>query len=191
MNQLKSAWLGMSFGALGVTSATLDVRLAALEGSGDVKVVSTPRILTLNGNPATITQGSQIPYTSTGADGSPTTEFIDAALNLTVTPEINPNGSIILDIDLTNDSQGPNVASGSGTAPSIEKKTAKSKILVNDGSTTVIGGVFVDSEDESHTGVPILKDIPGLGHLFKSTNKKTTRRELLIFITPRIVPAIK
>ena len=144
----------------------------------------------MNGNPATITQGSQIPYTTTDDSGTPKTEFIDAALNLTVTPEINPNGSIILDVDLTNDSQGPNVASGAGVAPSIEKKTAKSKILVHDGSTTVIGGIFVDSEDDSHSGVPILMDIPVLGHLFKSTNTKKSRRELLIFITPRIVGEI-
>ncbi len=183
--------LGLSFGAIGTTTTTLDVRLSALEGSGDVKIVSTPRILTLNGSPATITQGRQIPYTSTGADGIASTSFVDATLNLTVTPEINPNGSIILDVDLKNDSQGPNVASGGGIAPSIEKKTAKSKILVHDGSTTVIGGIFIDSEDDSHTGVPILMDIPVLGHMFKSTNKKTSRRELLIFITPRIVGEIK
>ena len=183
--------LGLSFGEFGSTTATLDVRLSALEGSGDVKIVSTPRILTLNGNPATITQGSQIPYTTTDADGSPKTEFIDASLNLTVTPEINPNGSIILDVDLTNDSQGPNVASGGAIAPSIETKTAKSKILVHDGSTTVIGGIFVDSEDDSHSGVPILMDMPILGHLFKSTNKKASRSELLIFITPRIVGDIE
>lgn len=181
------AALGISFGALGIAGSSLDLRLSALEGNGDIKVVSTPRILTLNGNAATITQGRQIPYTTTGTDGTPTTEFKDATLNLTVTPEINPNGSIILDLNLTNDTQGPNVASGSGSAPAIEKKTAKTKLLVRDGDTTVIGGIFVDSEDTSNSGVPLVKDIPVLGHLFKSTNKKTSRRELLIFITPRII----
>jgi type IV pilus assembly protein PilQ len=100
---------------------------------------------------------------------------------------INPDNSIILDISATNSSIGSTVSTGGGSAPSIDTKEAKTKVLVRDGDTTVIGGVFVEQELYSEAGVPLLMRIPILGHLFKSTNVSNTRSELLIFITPRIV----
>lgn len=164
----------------------LEMRLSALESSGEGRVISTPRITTLNGESATIAQGTKIPFTSISDQGVDVV-FENAELKLTVTPEINPDGSIILDIDVSNSAVGAVVPTASGDAVSIDEKKATSKVLVRDGQTTVIGGIFVENERESDIGVPFLKDIPVLGHLFKSTTKIRDRRELLIFITPRIV----
>jgi type IV pilus assembly protein PilQ len=167
-------------------SINLDLRLSALENNGEGRIVSTPRITTLNGESAEISQGTQIPF-STTSDAGANTEFIDAVLKLNVTPEINPDGSVILQIEASNSAVGSIVPTSTGNAVSIEKKEAKTKVLVRDGQTTVIGGIFVESETDGASGVPLLKDIPVMGHLFKSTTKSRERRELLIFITPRIV----
>ncbi|MGK2944552.1 MAG: type IV pilus secretin PilQ [Desulfuromonadales bacterium] len=167
-------------------SINLDLRLSALENNGEGRIVSTPRITTLNGESAEISQGTQIPF-STTSDAGANTEFIDAVLKLNVTPEINPDGSVILLINASNSAVGSIVPTSTGNAVSIEKKEAKTKVLVRDGQTTVIGGIFVESETDGASGVPLLKDIPVMGHLFKSTTKSRERRELLIFITPRIV----
>jgi type IV pilus assembly protein PilQ len=189
-NVMGSAGLGsgITFGRVGIDSTVLDLRISALETSGYGKVVSTPRISTLNGGQATISQGTKIPYQSSGTDGLPKTEFVDANLQLTVTPVINPDNSIILDITATNSSIGSNInVGGGGTAPAIDTKEAKTKLLVRDGETTVIGGVFVETENFGEAGVPLLRSIPIIGHLFKSTSRSTTKAELLVFITPRIV----
>ena len=176
---------GFTFGKIGSTS--LDLRLSALEASGQGKVISTPRISTLNGGQAKISQGTKIPYQSSGPDG-PKTEFVDANLELSVTPVINPDNSMILDISATNSSVGSTVSTGTGgNAPSIDTREAKTKLLVRDGETTVIGGIFVETDTSSESGVPWLMKFPWLGQLFKSTNKSNQRAELLIFITPRIV----
>ena len=176
---------GITFGKVGSTS--LDLRLSALEASGEGKVISTPRISTLNGGQATISQGTKIPYQSSGTNG-PKTEFVDANLQLSVTPVINPDGSMILDIDATNSSVGSTVSTGTGgNAPSIDTREAKTKLLVRDGETTVIGGIFVETDTKSASGVPWLMKLPFFGQLFESTNKSNQRAELLIFITPRIV----
>jgi type IV pilus assembly protein PilQ len=165
----------------------IDLRLAALENSGEGKIVSTPRITTLNGESATISQGTKIPFSQIGADGVPNVKFENAELKLTVTPEINPDGSILLDIDASNSAVGTVVPTATGDAVSIDEKKAQTKVLVRDGQTTVIGGIFIEDERDAVTGVPLLKDIPVFGHLFKSSSKTRDRRELLIFITPRIV----
>lgn len=175
---------GITFGRVGIDSTVLDLRISALETSGNGKVISTPRVTTLNGGSATISQGTKIPYTSSGADGLPKTEFVDANLELQVQPVINPDNSIILDINATNSSVGSTL---SGDAPSIDTKEAETTVLVRDGETTVIGGIFVETENDSQSGVPLLQHIPVLGNLFKSKSKSSTRSEMLIFITPRIV----
>lgn len=181
-----NAGLGSSLtlGRLGIDSTILDLRISALETARQGKVISTPRVSTLNGQAATISQGTKIPYQSSGTDGLPKTEFVDANLELTVTPEINPDNSIILDINASNSS--PTLVDGA-TAPGISTKEAKTKLLVRDGETTVIGGIFVEDNSDSESGIPFLRKIPYLGHLFKSTTKSNNRSELLIFITPRIV----
>jgi type IV pilus assembly protein PilQ len=182
--------LGMTFGnLLGVTAASLDVRLSAMESAGDGKVVSTPKVLTISGSEATIEQGRAIPYT-TVSDSGTDTKFKDAKLVLKVTPEINPSGTMILDLDVSNDSAGAIVPTGTGTAVSIETKKAKTKLMLKSGETTVVGGVYVDNIDESEIGVPLLKEIPFIGHFFKSTRNSVERREILIFITPRILDSL-
>jgi type IV pilus assembly protein PilQ len=175
----------MLFGALD-GNLNIDLRLSALEASSEGKIISTPRVTTLNGQKAVISQGTKIPYTVVSDQGTDT-KFENAELKLEVTPEINPDGTVILDIKAANSAVGSIVPSGEGTAVSIDEKKAETKVLVNDGETTVLGGIFVEQENEGNTGVPILKDIPYVGHLFKSTSISSSRKELLIFITPRIV----
>ena len=174
-----------SFGALN-DQLDIDLRLAALENSGEGRIVSTPKVTTLNGEQATISQGTKIPYSSVSDQGTDV-QFENAELKLSVTPEINPDGSILLEIDTSNSSVGSVVPTATGDAVSIDEKKAQTKVLVRNGQTTVIGGIFVEQELNSQSGVPILMDVPVLGHLFKSTSKTKDRRELLIFITPRIV----
>lgn len=177
----------LTFGRLGVDSTILDLRISALETSGHGKVISTPRVTTMNGSKAVISQGTEIPYQSTDDNGKTETEFKKAELSLTVTPEINPDGSIFLQILAKNDSRGADVPTGLGSAPAIDTKTADTKVLVRDGETTVIGGIFVEEKRYQEDGVPYLMRIPILGHFFKSTNNREERRELLVFITPRIL----
>lgn len=180
------AAVGIGFGTVGVDTLTMDLRLSALESSGEGKIVSTPRVTTLNGESAKISQGTKIPYTTVSDQGAETS-FESAELKLEVTPEINPDGSVILQINASNSAVGTIVPTGTGNMVSIDEKKAETKVLVRDGETTVIGGIFVETEQDADTGVPLLKDLPLLGNLFKSTTKSKERRELLIFITPRIL----
>jgi type IV pilus assembly protein PilQ len=178
--------MGISFGTL-ASNISLDLRLNAAASAGLVKIVSTPKVATLNNKTAKITQGQQVPYTSSTSD-KVETKFVEAALSLEVTPHINANGTIGMKIDAKNDSVGQ--ATGGSTAPAINKKQATTEMLLRDGETTVIGGIYVDSDNESDDGVPYLMDIPFLGKLFKSNSKTKVKTELLIFITPRILSAI-
>ncbi len=173
----------MQIGRALIDDVVLDLQLQALQADGKGKVISTPRVTTLNGETATISQGTTIPYQTSGADG-PKTEFISAELKLEVTPVINPDGSIILEVLATNDS--PSLTAGA-SAPSIDTKKAETKVLIRDGETTVIGGIYVESIQESEDGIPGLMGIPILGNLFKSQKKQSVKDELLIFITPRIM----
>ena len=175
----------IAFGALD-GNIDVDLRLSALEAQGEGKIVSTPRVTTLNGQKAVISQGTKVPYTTTSQEGT-NIQFENAELKLDVTPEINPDGSVILDIKASNSAVGTIYQTSNGETPSIDEKKAETKVLVRNGQTTVIGGIFVENERESNSGVPLLKDIPFLGHLFKSTTTQKERRELLIFITPRIL----
>lgn len=177
--------MGISFGTLS-SNIQLDMRLNAAASAGMVKIVSTPKVATLNNKTAKITQGQQIPYTSSTSD-KVETKFIEAALSLEVTPHINANGTIGMKIDAKNDSPGQSTGA---SAPPINKKQATTEMLLRDGETTVIGGIYVDSDNTSDEGVPYLMDIPLLGKLFKTNNKTKTKTELLIFITPRILGTI-
>jgi len=177
--------MGISFGTLS-SNIQLDMRLNAAASAGMVKIVSTPKVATLNNKTAKITQGQQIPYTSSTSD-KVETKFIEAALSLEVTPHINANGTIGMKIDAKNDSPGQSTGTA---APPINKKQATTEMLLRDGETTVIGGIYVDSDNTSDDGVPYLMDIPLLGKLFKTNNKTKTKTELLIFITPRILGTI-
>ncbi len=180
-----SAGLGSAFrlGESVLDIGTLDLQISALESDGNGKVISTPRVTTLNGESAVISQGTSIPYQSSDDNGTKT-EFVDAELKLEVTPVINPDGSILLDILATNDSPSFTPLAG---APSIDTKKAETKVLIQDGETTVIGGIFVETYVDSEDGIPWLMSLPVLGNLFKSQKKQRVKNELLIFITPRIV----
>jgi type IV pilus assembly protein PilQ len=172
---------GITFGTAAFDASVLDLRLSALEITSDAKVISTPRVTTLNGKEATISQGTEIPYQSVDANGNPVTKFKRVLLELKVTPVINPDGSIILTIEAKNDSP---ITGGAGA---LNTKTAETMVLVKDGNTTVLGGIFIDREGEGDEGVPVLGSIPILGHLFKTKIKTNSKNELLIFITPRIL----
>lgn len=175
--------MGISFGTL-ATNIKLDTRLSAAASAGMIKIISSPKVATLNHKPAKISQGQQIPYQNTTATTGAVTAFVAATLSLEVTPHINANGTIVMKIDAKND------APGAGSPPPINTKQATTEMLLRDGETTVIGGIYVDSDTESDEGVPYLMDIPFLGNLFKSNNKSKSKTELLIFITPRILGAI-
>ncbi len=174
--------LGMTFGRL-ADNLQIDLRLSAAAETGQVKIISTPKVVTLNNKAAKISQGQMIPYPTLSAEGTKT-EFIEAALTLEVTPHITADGSVSMKIKASNNSVG---SAGSGDVPPINKKEATTELLVKSGQTTVIGGIYVDTETENTKGVPGLKNIPLLGWLFKSNSKLKTKSELLIFITPRIV----
>lgn len=172
--------MGISFGTL-ASSVKLDMRLSAAASAGMIKIISSPKVATLNHKAAKISQGQQIPYQNTTATTGAVTAFVAATLSLEVTPHINANGTIVMKIDAKND------APGTGSPPPINTKQATTELLLKDGETTVIGGIFVDSDTEGDEGVPYLMDIPFLGYLFKSNTKSKTKTELLIFITPRIL----
>ena len=174
--------LGISFGNV-LDSITLDAQLDAFELNGDVKVLSSPRIATQNNQKAVIEQGTQIPVVSTTATQI-NVEFISASLKLEVTPQITREGTVIMDLKVDNSS--PDFINRVGDVPPILTERAATQVLVADGGTAVIGGIFKLNESVTQAGVPGLSKIPGLGWLFrsKSINRKNT--ELLIFITPRI-----
>jgi type IV pilus assembly protein PilQ len=172
--------MGISFGRL-ASNIQLDMRLNAAASAGLVKIVSTPKIATLNNKTAKITQGQSIPYVNTTSTEGATTQFVQAVLSLEVKPHINANGTIGMEIKATNNS------AGTGNPPSINTKEATTEMLLKDGETTVIGGIYKEDETQSEDGVPFLMDIPFLGRLFKSTETRKIKSELLIFITPRIL----
>ncbi|AJE02903.1 type IV pilus secretin PilQ [Geobacter pickeringii] len=170
---------GITFGKI-ISGGTLDLKLSAAATTGQVKIISTPKVVTLNNKAAKISQGQSIPYQTTSAEGTKT-EFVEAALTLEVTPHISADGSVAMKIKASNNS------AGTGSPPPINKKEATTELLVKNGETTVIGGIYVDSDTDSDQGVPFLKDIPLLGHLFKSSTKTKNKTELLIFITPKVI----
>ncbi|HEX7643627.1 MAG TPA: type IV pilus secretin PilQ [Burkholderiaceae bacterium] len=161
----------------------LNLELSALEADGKGKVVSSPRVVTADAQKALIEQGTQIPYVSATSSGATAVSFINAELSLSVTPQITPDGNVILDVDVHNDSVGQTTAAGLA----INTKHVKTQALVENGGTVVLGGIFVQDVEDNVTKTPLLGDIPILGNLFKTTSKSDSRTELLIFITPKII----
>ncbi|NJD38124.1 MAG: type IV pilus secretin PilQ [Geobacter sp.] len=170
---------GISFGTL-ASNIKIDARLSAAASIGLVKIISSPKIITSYGNGAEIKQGQKIPYQSSTSD-KVETKFIEAVLQLKVTPNITPSGNVILDLDISNDS------AGAGNPPQINTKSTKTQLTVRDEETVVIGGIFQDTETDFDQGVPYLMDVPFLGGLFKSNSKTKVKTEMLIFITPRLI----
>ncbi len=178
---------GITFGFLNKAKTLgLDLEISALQTSGDLKIVSNPRIITLDNQEATISQGKSIPVRKLTSEGTVSTEFKDVKLELKVKPHITPDNSILLQVQATKEELDPTIPSVEGV-PGTDKKEAKTNVLIKDGETIVIGGIYKTTYNNSEAGVPGLKDIPIIGWLFKNKRKQKTVNELLIFITPRIV----
>ncbi len=166
----------------------VDLELSALQAEGRGEVVSSPRVITANQKQASIRQGVEIPYQESSSSGATTISFKEAVLSLTVTPQITPDDRIILDLTVTKDSVGQIVPTGTGgSVPSIDTREIQTQVLVNNGQTVVLGGIYETEESEDYSKVPFLGDIPGIGALFRSTRKVSDRSELLIFVTPKIL----
>ena len=166
----------------------VDLELSALQAEGVGQIISTPRIITANQKEGRIEQGVEVPYQESSSSGATTTQFKEAVLSLTVTPQVTPDNSIIMDLFVTKDSVGELVASATGGfVPSIDTRSVVTTVLVKDGQTVVLGGIFETEERETINKVPVLGDIPVLGYLFRSTVVVNNQAELLIFVTPRIL----
>lgn len=176
------------FGSLN-NAAILDLRLSALEATGEGRIISSPRVTTLDNKQAVIKQGISIPYETVSQQGTQT-QFIDATLSLTVTPHITADRSIIMKIKAEKNAPDTTIRSAGGT-PSISKKEATTEVLVKDGETAVIGGIMQLNKSESIAGVPWFMKIPLIGWLFKKKSNVEENTELIVFITPRIVTQSK
>jgi type IV pilus assembly protein PilQ len=180
-----------SGGALGLTFGSVDgnfnlnVRLSAAESTGMVRIISSPRILTLDNRQARISQGTLIPFSQVSAQGVQTT-FQEARLQLLVQPHVTADGSVSMSVKINRDEPDFNQTSARGD-PTILKREAETELLVQDGHTAVIGGIYTRNTGRSIDQVPLLGDIPILGVLFQNRSSSDQRSELIIFITPRIV----
>lgn len=161
----------------------LNLEISALEADGKGKVVSSPRVVTADQVKALIEQGTELPYQVASASGATSIAFRKANLKLEVTPQITPEGNIILDLDVTKDTVGQSTSAGFA----INTKHVKTQVLVENGGTVVIGGIFEEISSDNETKVPFFGDIPGLGNLFKSKGKISNKQEMLIFITPKMI----
>lgn len=161
----------------------LNLEISALEADGKGKIVSSPRVVTADQTKASIEQGTEFPYPVTAPNGGTVIAFKKAVLKLEVLPQITPEGNIILDLDVNKDSPGEVL----NNVRAINTKHIKTQVLVENGGTVVIGGIFELFEDTSETKVPLLGDLPGVGNLFKTRSKSANKQEMLIFITPKVI----
>lgn len=165
----------------------LDMELSALEQENKGEIIASPRITTSNQKAAYIEQGVEIPYVESSSSGAATVSFKKAVLSLRVTPQITPDNRVILDLEITQDSQGKVVATALGEAVSIDTQRIGTQVLVDHGETIVLGGIYQQNLISRVSKVPVLGDIPFVGFLFRSTSDKNERQELLIFVTPKII----
>lgn len=161
----------------------LNLELSALQADGKGKIISNPRVLTSDQTEAIIEDGTDIPYLQASSSGATSVSFKKAVLSLKVKPQITPDDNIIMDLKVNKDSRGENTVAG----PAINTKQITTQVLVENGGTVVIGGIFTQDEDTTVTKVPLLGDIPVLGVMFRNTAKRDEKRELLVFVTPRIL----
>jgi type IV pilus assembly protein PilQ len=167
----------------------VDLELTALEAEGRGEIVSTPRVITANQKEASIKQGVEIPYQQSASSGATTIQFKEAVLELTVTPQITPDNNIIMDLTVSKDNVGEIISTGGlgGTVPSIDTRSVETQVLVKDGQTVVLGGIYETERRETISKVPVLGDIPFVGAAFRSKQRTNDKAELLIFVTPRIL----
>ncbi|WP_396440773.1 type IV pilus secretin PilQ [Limnohabitans sp.] len=161
----------------------INVEISALEADGRGKVVSRPRVVTADQTKALIEQGTELPYQTASASGATSITFRKANLKLEVTPQITPDGSVVLEVDVNRDSVGQLTPAGFA----INTKHVKTQVRVEDGGTVVLGGIFEETDRNNEAKVPGLGDVPGLGWLFKNRDKAQRKSELLIFLTPRVM----
>ncbi|MGX9461101.1 type IV pilus secretin PilQ [Shewanella sp. A14] len=165
----------------------LDLELSALEQENKGEIIASPRITTSNQKSAYIEQGVEIPYVESASSGATTVTFKKAVLSLRVTPQITPDDRVILDLEITQDSQGTTVATATGEAVAIDTQRIGTQVLVDNGETIVLGGIYQQNLISRVSKVPILGDIPLVGFLFRNSTDTNERQELLIFVTPKIV----
>ncbi|HXS51144.1 MAG TPA: type IV pilus secretin PilQ [Usitatibacter sp.] len=165
----------------------VNVELSALEADNRGKVVSSPRVITADKKKAVISQGTEIPYLTAAASGATTVAFKPAVLQLSVTPRITPDDRIIMDLDVRKDSVGAIIGTGQGAIPSIDTKQVQTQVLVDNGDTIVLGGIYEQTTQTTVNKVPFLGDLPLVGTLFRNVQKQDDKTELLIFVTPKIV----
>lgn len=172
-----------NFGLLKISDFMLDLQLTALQSDGHGEVLSAPKVLTGDKQKASILRGDQIPYQSWSAEGGTVTSFVDANLKLEVTPSITPDGKVQMELKLNKDTVGRLTSAGY----LINTNKLETNVLVGDGETVVLGGIFDDIKQNNYEKVPFLGDLPVVGNLFKNNVKTNSQTELLIFVTPRIV----
>ena len=177
-----------AFGNLTMGVVTSDVLLgleiSALEESGFAEIVSQPKVITGDKQQASIESGTEIAYQEASASGATAVAFKEAVLKLDVTPQITPDDNIIMDLEISQDSIGELTNAG---VPTIDITQLETQVLVGDGQTVVLGGIFQNETSVGQSKVPLLGDIPVVGRLFRKDTKRDTKRELIIFITPRIM----
>lgn len=165
----------------------LDLELSALQQESKAEIISSPRLITTNKKPAYIEQGTEIPYLESSSSGATTVTFKKAVLSLKVTPQITPDNRLVLDLSVTQDRPGQVVKTGTGEAVAIDTQRIGTQVLVNNGETVVLGGIFQHSITNSVDKVPLLGDLPLLGALFRRSYENVGKSELLIFVTPKVV----
>ena len=166
----------------------LDLELSALQTEGRGEVQSSPRVITANAKQASIEQGVEIPYQQASSSGATAVTFRKAVLGLKVTPQITPDEKIIMDLEVNKDSRGQDVNTGNGgTAPSIDTRKVVSQVLVDNGQTVVLGGIYEQTRTDTISKIPLLGDLPVVGAAFRKKTNVASKAELLIFVTPRIV----
>jgi type IV pilus assembly protein PilQ len=161
----------------------LNLELSALEADGKGKIISSPRVVTEDNVAAVIEQGVELPYQQATSSGATSVTFKKANLRLEVTPQVTPDGNVVLEVDVAKDSKGEATASGFA----INTQHVKTKVMVENGGTVVLGGIYQQSESNNDSKVPLFGDLPVVGYLFKTTARSTSKTELLVFITPKIV----
>lgn len=165
----------------------LDLELSALQRESKAEIISSPRLITTNQQPAFIEQGTEIPYLESSSSGATSVAFKKAVLSLKVTPQITPDNRLVLDLNVTQDRPGEVVQTGTGEAVAINTQRIGTQVLVNDGETVVLGGIFQHSVSHTVDKVPLLGDLPWLGALFRRSYQQSGKGELLIFVTPKVV----
>jgi type IV pilus assembly protein PilQ len=165
------------------SNRVLALELSALESDGRGKVVSSPRVIAYDKTKALIEQGTEVPYQMATSSGATAVSFRKAVLKLEVTPQITPDGNVSLELEVSKDSVGTVTAAG----PSINTKHVKTQVLVENGGTVVIGGIYTEDDQTTDTKVPFFGDLPGVGFLFKNNVKSLKKTETLVFITPKLI----